>query len=76
MTIFKTRISLEMSKKSPSANADQLLVRESLIKSEYSISRHSGGYQNPVKPIVYWMLVFTSMTMEVLDLKFLSLNQD
>jgi len=38
--------------------------REPLIKSKISIFRHSGARQNPVKTIVYWMLVFTSTTMK------------
>jgi quercetin dioxygenase-like cupin family protein len=42
-----------------------------LSKSKYSINRHSGEYQNPVKTIVCWMLVFTSMTMKILDQRFL-----
>ncbi|RKZ43639.1 MAG: hypothetical protein DRQ58_12350, partial [Gammaproteobacteria bacterium] len=46
-------------------------VRESLIKSQNTLSRHSGACQNLVKTITYWMLVFTSMTESVLDQRFL-----
>ena len=36
--------------------------KEPLNKSQNSLSRHSGVGQNPVKTIIYWMLVFTGMT--------------
>ena len=50
-------------------------VKEPLIKSQNTLSRHSGACQNLVKTITCWMLVFTSMTECVLDqrvLKFIS----
>ncbi len=37
-----------------------------------SFSRHSGIGQNQVKTIVYWMLVFTSMTIKILNQSFLN----
>jgi len=40
---------------------------EPLIKSKNTLSRHSGACQNLVKTIIYWMLVFTSMTECILD---------
>ena len=45
-------------------------VKETLIKSQNTFSRHSGVGQNPVKTIVYWMLVFTSMTIKILNQSF------
>ena len=32
--------------------------------------RHSGGNQNPVKTVVYWMLVSTSMTRSTVNQMF------
>jgi len=43
---------------------------EPLNKLQNSFSRHSSVGQNPVKTIVYWMLVFTSMTIKILDQRF------
>ena len=45
---------------------NDVLPREPLNKSENYLVRHSGACQNPVKTIVYWMLVFTSMTLKIL----------
>jgi len=56
------------------------IFRESPIKSKNLLSRHSGpglkisrtgSGQNPVKSIVCWMLVFTSMTVYILNQRFL-----
>ena len=46
-------------------------VKEPLIKSQNTLSRHSGACQNLVKTKTYWMLVFTSMTECILDQRFL-----
>ncbi len=43
------------------------ISKEPLIKSDNSFNRHSGACRNPVKTIVYWMLVFTSMTAKGLN---------
>ncbi len=57
------------------------LLKEGLNKLQNSFSRHSGtgllhtstgSGQNPVKTIVYWMLVFTSMTIKILNQSFLN----
>ncbi|MCH8847339.1 MAG: hypothetical protein IIC11_11510 [Proteobacteria bacterium] len=59
------------------------LFKEGLNKLQNSFSRHSGtglrhtstgSGQNPVKTIVYWMLVFTSMTIKILNLSFPNLK--
>jgi len=47
-------------------------IKEALIKSQNTVSRHSGAGLNPVKSIVCWMLVFTSMTVNVLNQRFLN----
>ena len=65
-------------------------VKEPLIKSQNTLSRHSGACQNLVKTITYsalascvalppasmqsWMLVFTSMTECILDQRFLKFS--
>ena len=59
------------------SNSDELdhkqdEAKEPLNKSKNSLSRHSGVGQNPVKTIIYWMLVFTSMTVKRLNQSFLS----
>ena len=48
------------------------VVREALIKSQNTLSCHSGACQNLVKTITYWMLVFTSMTIKILNQSFLN----
>ncbi len=57
------------------------LFKEGLNKLQNSFGRHSGtglrhtstgSGQNPVKTIVYWMLVFTSMTIKILNQCFLN----
>ncbi|MCH8977458.1 MAG: hypothetical protein IH909_07550 [Proteobacteria bacterium] len=40
-------------------------TKEGLNKLQNLFSRHSGVGQNLVKTIVYWMLVFTSMTIKI-----------
>jgi len=45
-------------------------IVEPLIKSQNTLNRHSGACQNLVKTITHWMLVFTSMTENVLNQKF------
>ena len=45
-------------------------TKESLNKLQNSFARHSGVVQNQVKIIVYWMLVFTSMTIKILNQSF------
>ncbi len=47
------------------------IIREGLNKLQKSYSRHSGVGQNLVKTIVYWILVFTSMTVKLLYQSFL-----
>jgi len=44
---------------------------EALNKAKNLPCCHSGEGQNPVKTIVYWMLVFTSMTVKILIQRFL-----
>ena len=45
-------------------------TKESLNKLQNSFARHSGVVQNQVKIIVYWILVFTSMTIKILNQSF------
>ncbi len=51
-----------------------LNTKEDLNESQNSFSRHSGVGQNLVKTIVYWMLVFTSMTIKILNQSFPNLK--
>ena len=48
----------------------RIIFKKPLIKSKNTLSRHSGACQNLVKTIIYWMLVFTSMTECVLGQRF------
>ncbi|MCG8325863.1 MAG: hypothetical protein MI673_10125, partial [Thiotrichales bacterium] len=45
-------------------------VKGALINSENLLCCHSRAGGNPVKTIVYWMLVFTSMTAKELNQSF------
>ena len=47
-------------------------TKEGLNKLQNLFSRHSGVGQNLVKTIVYWMLVFTSMTIKILNQSYLN----
>ena len=48
-----------------------MCVKEPVIKPKNYSVRHSGACQNQVKTIVYWMLVFTSMTSKIIVPTFL-----
>jgi len=48
----------------------QNVSKEGLNKVHNTFIRHSGVGQNQVKTIVYWMLVFTSMTTWILNQSF------
>jgi len=51
-----------------------LVIKEILNKYHFLTIRHSGESRNPVEIIVYWMPVFTGMTVKVLLQSFLKVT--